>query len=176
MKFVETELAGAFVIRPEPVIDERGFFSRAFCRREFEQHGLNADVAQCNMSFNRNRGTLRGMHYQVRPHQEVKLVRCVAGSVYDVIVDLRRESRTYGKWLGVELNADNRNMVYVPAGFAHGYLTLSDNAEIFYQVSEFYSKAHERGLRWNDPAFGIEWPFTPTAISEKDRSFPDFEL
>jgi len=174
MKFVETELSGAFIIRPEPVADSRGFFARVFCRREFEAHGLNPNLVQCNISFNREKGTLRGMHYQVAPHSETKLVRCTNGAIFDVIVDLRSDSLTRRKWLGVELSTENRTMLYVPEGFAHGYLTLTDNTEVFYQVSEFYTPSCERGVRWNDPAFGIRWPVPPRVISDKDGLHPDF--
>jgi dTDP-4-dehydrorhamnose 3,5-epimerase len=174
MKFVETELSGAFIIRPEPAADSRGFFARVFCRHEFEAHGLNPNLVQCNISFNSEKGTLRGMHYQVAPHREAKLVRCTNGAIFDVIVDLRSDSPTRRKWLGVELSAENRSMLYVPEGFAHGYLTLTDNTEVLYQVSEFYAPSCERGVRWNDPAFGIRWPAPPRVISDKDGRHPDF--
>lgn len=171
MKFVETPLAGAFVIQPERRSDERGFFARVFCRDEFAAHGLDYTAAQCNISFNPTKATLRGMHYQVAPHQEVKLVRCTMGAIFDVIVDLRADSR-FGRWFGVELSAENRDMLYVPKGFAHGYLTLTAASEIFYQVSEFYRPEFERGARWDDPAFGIKWPLRPELISDKDREHP----
>jgi len=174
MIFRACELDGAYVIEHDPKIDERGFFARAFCVDEFNAHGLNPKVAQCNLSFNRERATLRGMHYQASPHQEAKLVRCIAGQIYDVIVDLRPRSSTFRKWFGAELSAENRWMLYVPEGFAHGYLTLTDNAEIFYQVSEFYAPRSERGVRWNDPAFGIRWPLEPRVLSAKDAALPDF--
>ena len=176
MRFTETELRGAFIIDPEPVLDGRGFFSRAFCRNEFESRKLDPNVVQCNISFNAVRGTLRGMHYQAAPRHEVKLVRCTMGSVFDVIIDLRRDSSSFLKWTGIELNADNHRMLYVPRTFAHGYVTLCDNAEVFYQVSEFYSKESERGVRWDDPAFKISWPIVPCVISDKDRCHPDFVL
>jgi dTDP-4-dehydrorhamnose 3,5-epimerase len=173
MTFTETRLAGAFLVTPELIEDERGFFTRAFCHDEFKRRGLEPNVAQCNISFSRARGTLRGMHYQIAPHQEVKLVRCTMGAVFDVIIDLRADSRSYLNWFGIELTADNRVMVYVPRGLAHGYITLRDSSEVCYQVSEFYAKGGERGVRWNDPAFGIEWPIEPQVISERDRShFP----
>ena len=175
MKFSPTSLEGAWVIDLERIEDDRGFFARAWCQREFAEHGLNAQVVQCNVSFNHARGTLRGMHYQVAPHREVKLVRCTRGKIYDVIVDLRPDSPTYKGWLGVELTAENRRMLYVPEGFAHGYQTLEDASEVFYQVSEFYQPGSEGGLRWNDVAFGIDWPLEPTVMSDKDRSHPDFE-
>ncbi len=174
MKFVEAPLAGAFLIEPEPRADARGFFARAFCRREFEARGLNPDVAQCNISFNPRKGTLRGMHFQLPPHQEAKLVRCLRGAIHDVIVDLRPDSPTFKRWFGARLDDDNRAMLYVPGGFAHGYITLADNCEVFYQVSEFYHPESERGVRWNDPAFAIQWPLEPLLLSDKDRGYPDF--
>ena len=174
MKFCETPLKGAYIVEIEPRADDRGFFARSFCRQEFEAQGLNPAVAQCNISFNPKAGTLRGMHYQAEPFREVKLVRCTIGAIYDAVIDLRSGSATYRRWFGVELTADNRRALYVPEGFAHGYLTLTDNTEVFYQVSEFYSPGHERGIRWNDPAFGIKWPKDPIVISPKDASHPDF--
>jgi dTDP-4-dehydrorhamnose 3,5-epimerase len=174
MIFVETKLKGAFVIDQQRLSDDRGFFARAFCRREFEEHGLNPAVAQCNTSFNPAAGTLRGMHYQVEPFREVKLVRCIRGTIYDVIIDLRPDSPSFRAWAGFELSADNRRTLYVPEGFAHGYVTLADDSEVFYQVSEFYHPGHERGIRWNDPAFAITWPITPRVISPKDANHPDF--
>jgi len=175
MKFIKTGLEGAFVIELEPASDERGFFARAFCVREFEEHGLNIRVVQCNLSFNPKQGTMRGLHYQVQPAAEVKLVRCTRGAVFDVIVDVRPGSTTYLKWFGVELTSDSRTMIYVPEGYAHGYLSLVDNSEVFYQVSDFYSPGHERGARWNDPTFAIRWPAEPKVISIKDRTYPDFK-
>jgi dTDP-4-dehydrorhamnose 3,5-epimerase len=175
MNFDETPLRGTYLIDLQPIEDARGFFARAFCRREFEAHRLNPAIAQCNFAFNHVRGTLRGMHYQVEPAREVKVIRCIAGVIFDVITDLRPDSPTYRRWFGVELSARSRRALYVPEGFAHGYLTLADNSEIQYMVSEFYSPAHERGIRWNDPAFGIEWPMAPRVISDKDASHPDFE-
>ena len=174
MKFCETPLKGAYIVEIDPRADYRGFFARSFCRQEFEAQGLNPAVAQCNISFNPKAGTLRGMHYQAEPFREVKLVRCTAGAIYDAVIDLRSGSATYRRWFGVELTADNRRALYVPEGFAHGYLTLTGNTEVFYQVSEVYSPGHERGIRWNDPAFGIKWPKTPVVISPKDASHPDF--
>jgi dTDP-4-dehydrorhamnose 3,5-epimerase len=174
MLFRETVLKGAYVVEPERIVDERGFFSRTWCRSEFETHGLNPNLVQCNVSYNVKKGTLRGMHYQVAPRAETKLVRCTAGAIYDVIVDLRPDSGTFKRWTGVELNADNRCMLYIPEGFAHGFLTLSDNAEVFYQMSEYYSAEHARSVRWNDPAFGIQWPGEVLVISDRDRSYPDF--
>ncbi|MEE8277596.1 MAG: dTDP-4-dehydrorhamnose 3,5-epimerase [Thermoanaerobaculia bacterium] len=174
MIFRATSLAGAYVIEAERLADERGFFARSFCRREFEVQGLVPDLVQCNISFNRRRGTLRGLHYQAAPHEEPKLVRCTLGRVHDVTVDLRPESETFKKHLAVTLSSENRTMLYVPAGLAHGFLTLEDDSEVFYQMAEFYHPASARGVRWDDPAFGIEWPAEPTVISERDRSYPDF--
>jgi dTDP-4-dehydrorhamnose 3,5-epimerase len=174
MIFTETKLKGAFVIEPEQLEDERGFFARTWCQREFTNHGLNPSIAQCSISFNRKRGTLRGMHYQIEPHAETKIVRCTQGTIYDVIIDLRQDSPTFTQWLGVELSAENRRMLYIPEGFAHGFQTLEDNTEIFYQISEFYAPECARGIRWNDPTFAIEWPDGEPIISERDRSYPDF--
>jgi len=174
MLFLETKLKGAFTIDLQRIEDSRGFFARAFCKREFEQHGLNPAVAQCNVSFNPHKGTLRGMHYQQEPFREVKLLRCIAGAIFDVIVDLRPDSSTYREWTGIELSAQNGRSLYVPEGIAHGYLTLTENTEVFYQVSEFYSPGYERGIRWNDPAFRIQWPIEPLIISPKDACHPDF--
>jgi dTDP-4-dehydrorhamnose 3,5-epimerase len=173
--FRETELAGAYVIDLERREDERGFFARAWCADEFAQHGLSTKLVQANLSFNVQKGIVRGMHFQVEPHAEDKLVRCTRGAIYDVIIDLRPESDTYKRWLGVELDADSRRALYVPQGFAHGYQTLAPDTETFYLVSEWYTPDAERGVRWDDPAFGIEWPDPANAIlSEKDRSWPDF--
>jgi dTDP-4-dehydrorhamnose 3,5-epimerase len=174
MIFEQTKLRGVMEVRLNRIADERGFFARSWCRDEFEKAGLNAQLAQCSISFNPRKGTLRGMHYQVPPHAEAKLVRCTMGAVYDVILDLRAESQTYKKSVGVMLTAENRNMVYIPEGCAHGFLTLEDNCEIFYQISEFYSPEAARGVRWNDPAFGIAWPAAPQLISDRDRNYPDF--
>jgi dTDP-4-dehydrorhamnose 3,5-epimerase len=171
MKFTETKLKGAFIIELEERTDSRGFFARTFCAREFEEHGLKPAVVQCNMSFNHKKGTMRGMHYQIAPATEAKLVRCTRGAVYDVIVDMRPNSPTYLEHIGVELTADNRKALYVPEMFAHGYLTLTDGAEVFYQVSEFYTPGTERGLRYNDPALKIEWPVAIEVISEKDAAW-----
>ena len=159
---------------PETIVDERGFFARSWCSHEFEQHGLSTSIAQCNVSFNEKKGTLRGMHYQAAPHPEVKLVRCTQGAVYDVVVDLRPESPTFMQWIGAVLSAANRHMLYIPEGCGHGLLTLEDRTEIFYQMSEFYYPELSRGVRWNDPAFQIEWPFEPAVIAERDRTYPDF--
>ena len=174
MKFSPTALAGACIIDIEPVPDERGFFARSWCREEFAKHGLNPDLAQCSISFNKKCGTLRGMHYQAKPHEETKVVRCTRGAIYDVIVDLRPESSTFRKWIAVELSADSRRMLYIPAGFAHGFQSLTDDTEVFYQISAPYHPESARGIRWDDPAFGIEWPVAERVISDKDRQYPDF--
>ncbi len=174
MIFTETSLRGAFVIDIEGEQDDRGWFGRTFCQEEFKRHRLNPDVAQCNLSRNWRRGTLRGMHYQAPPHQEAKLVRCTRGALYDVIIDLRSESQTFCHWHAVELTADNHRMVYVPEGLAHGFLSLNDNTEVFYQMTRAYARQNARGVRWDDPAFGISWPYKPEIISEADRSYPDF--
>ena len=176
MIFTGTNLKGAYVIAPELLSDDRGFFARTFCSREFTQHGLNPTVSQCNVSFNKKKGTLRGMHYQAAPCEEAKLVRCTAGAIYDVIIDLRPNSATFKKWISVELNAENRKMLYIPEGLAHGFLTLTDDTEVFYQMSEFYSPEHARGVRWDDPSFNIQWPLDISVMAEKDRQFPDFHL
>lgn len=172
MIFSHTRLAGAFTIDLERAEDDRGFFARTFCRREFEAHGLKADVAQGNLSWNRRRGTLRGMHYQVVPGAEAKVVQCAAGALYDVIVDLRPESPTFRRWEAFELTTDNRRMLYVPEGFAHGFQTLTDECSVLYLMTEFYSPAHARGIRWDDPAFGIEWPIADPIVSDRDAGFP----
>jgi dTDP-4-dehydrorhamnose 3,5-epimerase len=175
MIFNETKLPGAFIIEVQRLEDERGFFGRSFCRNEFAGQGLNPMIAQCNISFNRDAGTLRGMHYQEAPHTEDKLIRCTRGSLYDVIVDLRPESPTFKQWLAAELTGDNRRMLYIPKGCAHGFLTLENNTEIFYQMSEFYHSESGRGVRWNDPAFGIQWPEGVSMIlSERDQNWPDY--
>jgi len=174
MIFLETELSGAFLITLERLTDERGFFARAWCQGEFVTHGLNPQLVQCNVSFNKKKGTLRGMHYQVKPYEEAKLVRCTAGAIYDVIIDLRRDSPTFLQHFAVELTAQNHSMLYIPEGFAHGFLTLEDNTEVFYQMSTFYVANAARGARWNDPAFGIQWPITVRIISERDQNYPDF--
>ncbi len=172
MIFREEKLRGAYIIEPELIEDERGFFARTWSQEEFAARGLNPKVVQCNSSFNRQRGTLRGMHYQIPPHSEVKLVRCTAGAIYDVIIDLREDSPTRSQWIGVELSARNRLMAYVPEGFAHGFQTLEDETEVFYQVSAYYHQESARGVRWDDPAFGIDWPLEISVISERDRSHP----
>lgn len=177
MIFEETKLKGAFIISPERISDDRGFFARAWCRKEFEAHGLNISPVQSNISFNVKKGTLRGMHYQISPYEETKLVRCTRGAICDVIIDVRPDSSTYMQWIAVELTMDSHTMLYVPEGFAHGYQTLTDNAEVFYQVSQFHALGFERGIRWDDPVFDITWPISvERIISEKDRKWPDFIL
>lgn len=175
MRFFETKLPGVFEIHLDPRIDERGSFARCWCRKEFEDTGLNPKLVQCSTSFNSRKGTLRGLHYQAPPYAEAKLVRCTRGSIYDVVVDLRPDSRTYRAWVGVCLTAANRNMVYVPEGCGHGFLTLDDETEVFYQMSEFYNPESARGVRWNDRAFQIIWPGEVSVISERDLTYPDFD-
>lgn len=172
MIFRETPLAGAWVLEPERFADERGFFARTYCRRDFEERGLDPAVAQCSVSFNHRRGTLRGLHFQAAPHEEVKLVRVTRGAVWDVIVDLRPGSPTFRRHFGVALTAEAGNALYIPKGFAHGFQTLEDGSEVFYQISEFYAPESARGYRWDDPAFAIPWPEPVTVISEKDRRLP----
>lgn len=174
MIFKETRLKGAYVIELEPMEDERGFFARSFCQKEFEEHGLNPRIAQCNISYNKKKGTLRGMHYQVAPYEEAKLVTCIRGAIYDVIIDLRADSSSYCQWFAVELSGKNYKMLYIPEGFAHGFQTLEDNTVVFYQMSEFYHPEGARGVKWDDPALGIEWPIKNCIISAKDRQFADF--
>jgi dTDP-4-dehydrorhamnose 3,5-epimerase len=185
--FTETKLKGAYFVEPEKLEDDRGFFARSFCVREFEKHGLNPRSVQCNISYNRKKGTLRGMHFQVPPFAEAKLVRCTHGAIFDVIVDLRPDSTTYCQWIGVELSAPGSpltadcslhpadyRMLFIPEGFAHGFIALENHTEVFYQMSEFYAPGSARGFRWNDPMFNIEWPMEPVVISERDRGYPDF--
>lgn len=174
MKFIDYRLNGAFIIEPQLIEDERGFFARIFCRKEFEQHGLNSRFVQCSISFNPKKGTLRGMHYQISPFEEIKIVRCTMGAIYDVIIDLRPDSKTFMQWIGVELSAGNRRMIYIPKGFAHGFQTLMDDTEVFYQMSEFYAPEYARGVRWNDPQFNISWPDDIRTISPKDNTYDDF--
>jgi dTDP-4-dehydrorhamnose 3,5-epimerase len=175
MNFCKTNLPGVLEIHLQPKNDERGFFARSWCQKEFEDHGLNAKLVQCNVSFNNRKGTLRGMHYQADPYAETKIVRCTHGAIYDVVVDLRPQSPTFKDWIGVTLTAANRYMLYIPEGCAHGFLTLDDNTEVFYQMSEFHNPDSARGVRWNDPAFQVIWPGTVEVISERDRAYPDFE-
>lgn len=175
MIFTETELTGAFIIDVKRQEDERGFFGRTFCQKEFEEHGLPPFVAQANVSYNIRKRTLRGMHYQTHPYEESKLVRCVRGAIHDVIIDLRKDSPTFMKWIGVDLEEGSYRMLFVPEGFAHGFITLKDQTEVIYQVSQFYTPGSEKGIRWNDAAFNIKWPLEPTVISEKDSSHEDFK-
>ena len=174
MIFTETKLKGAYIIDIEKRTDDRGFFARAWCQNEFEAQGLVARVVQTNLSYNIRKGTLRGMHYQVAPYAETKLVRCTKGGIYDVIIDLRPDSSTYKQWVGVELTGDNYRMLFVPEGFAHGFQTLADDVEVTYQVSQFYTPGAEGGIRYDDPTFGIEWPLPVQVISDKDQSWPAY--
>jgi dTDP-4-dehydrorhamnose 3,5-epimerase len=173
--FEETKLSGAFLITPQRFDDSRGFLARSFSQHEFEEHGLNPSLAECYISFNINKHTVRGMHFQSPPHAQSKLVRCTAGVIYDVIIDLRPSSATYGQWIAVELSAENHRMLYVPKGFAHGFQTLEEESEVFYQLSDYYAAASAGGVRWNDPAFNIDWPETKcVVINERDGTYPDF--
>jgi dTDP-4-dehydrorhamnose 3,5-epimerase len=172
--FKPTELPGAYVIEPGRLEDIRGYFARTFCEKDFAAQGLETHVAQCSVSFNHKKGTLRGMHYQVAPLKEVKLVRCNRGAIFDVIIDLRRDSPAFKKHVAVQLDERNGKMLYIPVGFAHGFQTLEDDTEVFYQMSQIYSAEHARGVRWNDPAFGIQWPQDERTILERDRNYPDF--
>lgn len=175
MLFIETKLKGAFVLEPELREDNRGFFARTFCQKEFQAHGLNPLVVQCNIAYNKKKGTLRGMHFQNPPFQEAKLVRCTKGAILDIILDLRPGSPTFKQWVSAELNEDNHKMLYVPEGFAHGYQTLTETAEVIYQVSQFYAPESASGVRHDDPAFGIQWPLEVVAISDLDKKWPDFK-
>lgn len=174
MRFIETALAGAFVIEIDPKPDLRGFFARTFCRDEFTAAGLPGEFVQSSISVNVRRGTLRGLHFQAPPGAEPKLVRCNRGALFDVIVDLRVGSATHCRWFGTELSADNHRALYVPPGFAHGFQTLMDDSEVAYQMAEFYMPELARGVRWNDPAFGIAWPIDPPFLSDRDASYPDY--
>lgn len=174
MKFIETPLKNAFVIELEKHGDDRGFFARTFCKKEFAEIGLDNEIVQINNSLSIGKATLRGIHYQLPPKAETKIVKCIKGSLWDVMVDLRPESPTFLKWYGTELNEENRRMMFVPKGYGHGFITLTDNTETIYLVTEFYSPEFERGLRWNDPRIGINWPISPQTISLKDNSHPDF--
>ena len=175
MIFTETKLRGAFIIEPEQLEDERGSFARTFCRKEFDANGLNPNLVQCNISFNKKKGTLRGMHFQIPPYEECKLVRCTKGSICDVIIDLRPDSQTYCYWFAVELTAEKYRMLYVPKGFAHGFQTLEDDTEVFYQMSEYYHSEAARGIRWDDPVFNFSWPLQNSIMSEKDQHYPLFD-
>ncbi len=175
MKFTEISLNGAYLIEMDLLEDERGFFARSWCQKEFQAHQLNNQWVQCNISYNKKNGTLRGMHYQVPPYEEVKVVRCTSGAIYDVLLDLRSDSPTFKQWVALELSAVNHRMLYIPKGLAHGFQTLKDNTEVFYQMSEFYHPESARGVRWNDPSFFIKWPFNEKyIISEKDASYSDY--
>lgn len=174
MKFHPTTLAGLMIVEVSPNVDERGLFARTYDAELFAAAGMHTNWPQCNASWNRHRGTLRGMHFQAEPHPEPKLVRCTQGRVYDVAVDLRDGSPSRCRWVGIELSADRRNALFIPAGLAHGFLTLEDNCEVFYQMGDSYDAKLARGVRWNDPAFAIEWPFQPTVLSERDAAFADF--
>ncbi len=174
MRFTETKLKGAFVVEIEKLTDHRGFFGRSWCQKEFEAHGISARVVQANVSHSRIKGTLRGLHYQIAPYPECKLIRCTRGAIYDAIIDLRPDSPTYKQWTGIELTADNYTMIFVPEYFAHGFQTLTDEAEVTYQISELYTPESEKGIRFDDSTFNIKWPLEVTIISEKDRTWPDF--
>ncbi len=175
MNFERTPLSGAVVIEPERMADSRGFFARTFCAREFAEHGLTTQFVQSSVSFNARAATLRGMHFQVAPHLEAKLVRCTAGAIWDAIVDLRAGSPTRLKWFATELSAENRRALYIPEGFAHGFITLQPNSEVFYEMNQFFAPQAARGLRWNDPALGIAWPKHPEVIAERDANYPDLD-
>lgn len=173
MIFTETKLAGAFAIELQKIEDERGFFARSWCKKEFHAHGLDGNIVQANVSFNKQSGTLRGMHYQAPPFAEAKIVSCIKGSIYDVIVDLRQGSPTFLQWFGLTLSASNRTALYVPKSFAHGFQAMEDESEVSYLMSEFYSQEHARGFRWDDPLFCIEWPMIPSMVSARDRGYRD---
>ena len=174
MQFHQTPLQGCYVIEPELIRDHRGFFARVWCRQELEQHGLAAEMMQSNIGFSVRKGTLRGLHFQTGSHAEVKIVRCTRGAMYDVVVDLRRESATYKCWFGVELTAENEKMIYVPEGFAQGYLTLTDNTEMNYHTSKLFNREAATGVRFDDPQFGITWPIEIAVMSQQDRQWPDY--
>lgn len=175
MIFTETKLSGVYVIDIEKFEDERGFFARSWDRKKFDEIGLNPNLVQCNISFNIQKGTVRGMHFQKSPHEEDKIVRCTKGKIFDVIIDLRKDSSTFGKWEGFELSEDNHKILYIPKGFAHGFQTMEDNSEIFYQMSEYFMPEYASGLKWNDPSFKIVWPLPISIISKKDLSYSDFK-
>ncbi len=176
MHFISTSLKGAYIIEPEAVEDERGFFARTWCCQEFENHRLDSNLVQCSISFNRKKGTVRGMHFQLPPHTETKLVRCTQGAIYDVIVDLRYDSETYLSWFGVELTAKNRYALYIPKGLAHGFQSLENDSEVFYQISDFYAPDYAQGFRWNDSKFNINWPEQVSVISRRDQMYEDFNV
>jgi dTDP-4-dehydrorhamnose 3,5-epimerase len=176
MIFTETKIKGVYIIEPELLTDERGFFARSFCKEEFQKYGLETDIVQCNISYNKKKGTLRGMHYQVPPFEEAKIVSCTKGSIYDVVVDLRRDSPTYRYWHAEELSADTYRMLYIPKSCAHGFQTLEDNCIVYYQMGEYYHPECARGIRWNDPSIRIVWPVPAMIISEKDKNYGDFKV
>lgn len=175
MIFTESPLQGAFIVDLQPHEDKRGFFARAWCHDEFKRKGLDVRIAQCNISSTKSKGTLRGMHYQAKPCPEAKFIRCIRGVIYNVIIDLRPERKTFKRWFSIELTSENKRALFVPIGFAHGFQTLEDDCEVFYQMSEFYHPEYARGIRWNDPAFGIKWPLSNPILSLRDQSFPDFK-
>lgn len=175
MIFTETKVQGAFLITPEKILDERGFFARTWSEQEFEERGLDFGLVQCSLSFNNRRGTLRGMHYQREPYAETKIVRCTRGVIYDVVLDLRRDSQTFKEWEAVNLSADNHQMLYIPKGCAHGFQTLTEDAEVFYQMSEYYRPESAAGVRWNDAAFRIDWPLEVSVIAQRDSAYPDYQ-
>lgn len=175
MIFTETKIKGVYIIEPEPLTDERGFFARSFCKEEFRKQGLETDIVQCNISYNKKKGTLRGMHYQAAPHEEVKIVSCTQGLVYYVVVDLRRDSLTYLHWHGEVLSEDTYRILYIPVGFASGFQTLKDDSVVFYQMGEYYHNECTCGIRWNDPVIGIVWPLSVEIINEKDQKYPNLE-
>lgn len=176
MKFTETKLKGAFIIDIEKLEDERGFFARSWCVNEMKEHDINVNILQTNISYNKTKGTLRGMHYQIEPYQEAKLVRCSRGSIFDVIIDLRKDSSTFKQWIGVELSAENYKMLYIPEDFAHGFITIEDNTEVSYLMSEIFVPGAGATIRWNDPLFNIKWPLDPVIMSEKDKSQTDYKV
>ena len=176
MIFKETKLHGAFIIEIQKLTDDRGFFGRTWCKKEFDAHGLNSDVVQANASYNKVKGTLRGMHFQKAPYSETKTIRCVAGSIYDVIIDIRPESPTFKQWIGVELTPQNGLMLYVPEGFAHGFITLEDHTSVHYMVTAYYTPGAEGGVRYDDPVFNIQWPIEPTLVSPKNMAIPPFTI
>jgi len=175
MIFTQIKLKGSFIIEPEKIEDERGFFARSWDQKKFEEYGLNPKLVQCNISLSRKTGTLRGMHYQIAPYEEAKLVRCTKGRIFDVIIDLRSTSETFKQWFGIELNAENYKMLYIPEGFAHGFQTLEDNTEVFYQTSQVFMPEYARGIRWDDNAFQISWPVKSPILSKKDLSYDTFK-
>ncbi len=175
MLFTKTKLKGAFLIQIDRKEDDRGFFARTYCQHEYEEQGIDFNIVQSNVSFNKKKGTMRGLHAQLAPYKESKLVRCTCGSIYDVIVDMRKNSSTYLQWYGTELNAVNYNIMYIPEGFAHGFITLHDDTEVVYEMSQYYTPGAEIGFRWNDPAFHIDWPLSPVVMSLKDRSYALYE-